>query len=120
MLHPTFGGADETLAGGRESMSTRRRLLGAAAGLGAVGGSMGLAACGGAGGESGAGGGGASGDKSPLTVGATVSSTGGSAKIGQAQKEGYELWAEQVSQRNGLLGRPVRLNILDDASDPAA
>ena len=100
-------------------MSTRRRLLSVAGGLGALSGSVALAACGGPGGDGGAGAGGASGDKSPLTIGATVSSSGGSAKIGQSQKEGYELWAEQVSLRNGLLGRPVKLSILDDASDPA-
>ena len=98
---------------------TRRRLLGAAGALGALAGSAALAACGGPAGEGGAGSGGGAASGAPLTVGATASLTGSSAKMGQAQKEGYELWAEQASQRGGLHGRPVRVTILDDASDPA-
>ena len=74
-------------------MRTRRRLLGVAGALGALSGSVALAACGGASGAGGDGAGGTSGEKTPLTIGATVSASGGSAKIGQAQKEGYELWA---------------------------
>src|SRR5687768_4414574 len=107
-----------TFAGVREMTSTRRGLLSVAGALGALGGSVARAAGGGAG-DGGGGAGGGSSDKSPLTIGATVSSSGPSAKIGQAQKEGYELWAEQISARGGLMGRPVKLSILDDASDPA-
>src|SRR5687768_9858959 len=92
-------------------MKTRRRLLGAAGAMGAM---AGLAAWGGAGGEGGAGGG-TTASGAPVSVGATASLSGASAKIGQAQKEGYELWAEKAA----VLGRPVKLTILDDASDPA-
>ncbi|HET7769332.1 MAG TPA: amino acid ABC transporter substrate-binding protein [Chloroflexota bacterium] len=93
---------------------TRRGLLGASGAIGAMAGSVALAACGGAAGESGAGGG-TAGSGTPVSVGATASLTGASAKQGQAQKEGYELWAE----RGSVLGRPVKLTILDDTSDPA-
>jgi branched-chain amino acid transport system substrate-binding protein len=37
---------------------------------------------------------------------------------GQAMKQGYELWASMVNNSGGLLGRPVKLLILDDNSDP--
>jgi branched-chain amino acid transport system substrate-binding protein len=52
-------------------------------------------------------------------VGAAVSATGSGAEAGQLLTEGYKLWEEQVNQRGGLLGRPVQLTILDDASDPS-
>ncbi|MDQ3703064.1 MAG: ABC transporter substrate-binding protein, partial [Chloroflexota bacterium] len=63
-------------------------------------------------------GGGAS-QKQALQIGAAVSATGSNGKTGQYQTEAYKLWEEQVNQRGGLLGRPVKLTILDDASDPA-
>jgi branched-chain amino acid transport system substrate-binding protein len=53
-----------------------------------------------------------------VTIGAVVSTTGSNGKAGQYQSEAYTLWEEQVNARGGLLGRPVRLTILDDASDP--
>jgi branched-chain amino acid transport system substrate-binding protein len=60
----------------------------------------------------------AGGQKTPVTIGAVVSTTGSNGKAGQYQSEAYTLWEEQVNTRGGLLGRPVRLTILDDASDP--
>jgi branched-chain amino acid transport system substrate-binding protein len=34
-------------------------------------------------------------------------------------KQGYQLWADNVNNNGGLLGRrPVKLIILDDKSDP--
>ncbi len=92
---------------------TRRRVLGA---VGALAGANALAACGGAAGESGAGG--TASNKSPVTIGATISTTGASAAGGKLQKEGYELWVEQTNQRGGLMGRQVQLSMLDDQSDP--
>jgi branched-chain amino acid transport system substrate-binding protein len=55
----------------------------------------------------------------PITVGISLP-LGGSATSdpfiadGQACRIGYELWASDVNSRGGLLGRPVRLKILDD------
>ncbi|MBO0813931.1 MAG: ABC transporter substrate-binding protein [Actinobacteria bacterium] len=55
----------------------------------------------------------------PITVGISLP-LGGSAESdpfsgdGQASKIGYELWASDVNSHGGLLGRPVRLKILDD------
>ena len=83
---------------------------------GTLGGAVALAACGGAAGQSG--GGGTASDKTPVNIGASVSATGTNGNIGKYQKEAYELWAEQINQRGGLMGRPVQMTILDDASDP--
>ena len=82
----------------------------------ALGGAVGLAACGGTATQSGAGG--TASDKTPVNIGASVSATGSNGNIGKYQKEAYELWAEQINQRGGLMGRPVQMTILDDASDP--
>jgi branched-chain amino acid transport system substrate-binding protein len=55
----------------------------------------------------------------PITVGISLP-LGGSASSdpfiadGQACQIGYELWASDVNSHGGLLGRPVRLKILDD------
>ncbi len=54
----------------------------------------------------------------PVKIGASVSTTGSNGKIGQYQLEAYQLWAEQINARGGLLGRPVEMVILDDQSDP--
>ena len=47
-----------------------------------------------------------------------MSTTGSNGNIGKYQVEAYQLWEEQVNARGGLLGRPVKMTILDDASDP--
>jgi len=55
----------------------------------------------------------------PITVGISLP-LGGSATSdpfiadGQACQIGYQLWASDVNSHGGLLGRPVRLKILDD------
>jgi branched-chain amino acid transport system substrate-binding protein len=54
----------------------------------------------------------------PITVGISIPLTGSFAADGQATRNGYELWASDVNVHGGLLGRPVRLKILDDKSDP--
>jgi len=77
-----------------------------------------LAACstssstGGAGGERGS--------RAPVVIGTSLSLTGGFSADGQAFKRGYELWASSVNSHGGLLGRSVKLDILNDASSPAA
>jgi branched-chain amino acid transport system substrate-binding protein len=98
---------------------SRRRVLGIGGAAGSLA-ALTLAGCGGdsaAGGSaSGSGGGGA--EKPSVTIGASISATGANARMAQFQKEGYELWAEQVNARGGLLGRPVKLALVDDASEP--
>ena len=80
---------------------TRRQVLAA---TGALAGASALAACGGAAGETGGGGtGGTASNKTPVTIGATISTTGASAAGGKLQKEAYELWAEQA-ERPGPAG----------------
>lgn len=54
----------------------------------------------------------------PVKIGYTVSLTGKYAQTGQYQQEAYALWAEEVNERGGLLGRPVWLIHYDDQSDP--
>jgi branched-chain amino acid transport system substrate-binding protein len=54
----------------------------------------------------------------PLTIGISLSLTGGLADPGTAAKRGYELWADTANTNGGVLGRTVNLRILDDASLP--
>jgi branched-chain amino acid transport system substrate-binding protein len=63
-------------------------------------------------------GGNASGGKSPITIGASLSLTGDFSVDGQAFSKGYNLWAKDVNAHGGILGRQVKLTILDDASSP--
>jgi len=56
--------------------------------------------------------------KAPLTIGASLSLTGDFSADGQAYKTGYELWASDVNAHGGILGRQVKLTILNDNSDP--
>jgi branched-chain amino acid transport system substrate-binding protein len=62
---------------------------------------------------------GAAGAGEPIRIGASISTTGTYAKIGRYMEEGYRLWERQVNERGGLLGRPVRIVIYDDKSEPA-
>ena len=59
----------------------------------------------------------------PITVGISLplsgpQAAGGFAPDGQATKRGYELWASDVNSHGGLLGRPVKLIILNDEGVP--
>ena len=60
--------------------------------------------------------------RAPIIIGASLSLTGNAGNNfsgdGQAMKKGYELWARDVNDHGGLLGRQVRLKILDDNSSP--
>lgn len=53
----------------------------------------------------------------PLLFGLTLGLTGKYEKQASMQKKGYDLWAQKVNAQGGLLGRQVRLLILDDESD---
>ena len=58
----------------------------------------------------------ASSSAQPITVGISLPLTGSFAADGQATENGYKLWASDVNTHGGLLGRPVRLKILNDNS----
>ena len=74
---------------------------------------LGLTACGsGSSGSSGAT------NTSPLVIGASVSLTGDFSDSGKAVQRGYQLWAQEINKRGGLLGRQVTFKIVDDTSSP--
>jgi branched-chain amino acid transport system substrate-binding protein len=54
----------------------------------------------------------------PITIGTSLSYSGDFKSDGLAMKQGYQLWADTINKNGGLLGRPVKLIILDDKSDP--
>jgi branched-chain amino acid transport system substrate-binding protein len=54
----------------------------------------------------------------PITIGASLSLTGDFQADGVAFQKGYELWAKDVNARGGILGRKVKLTILDNKSSP--
>src|SRR5215469_11308875 len=64
-----------------------------------------------------AGSGGASG--SPVVIGSSLSLSGDFSADGQAFQRGYQLWANDINKAGGLLGHPVKLDIVSDASSPA-
>ncbi len=59
----------------------------------------------------------ASSSAQPIVVGISLPLTGSFAADGQATDKGYQLWASDVNKDGGLLGRPVRLKILNDNSN---
>ena len=55
---------------------------------------------------------------SPILIGTSLSLTGDFSADGQAFKQGYEIWAHDINAHGGLLGRQVKLVILNDNSSP--
>jgi branched-chain amino acid transport system substrate-binding protein len=62
----------------------------------------------------------------PIIIGASLSLSAGPADNpdpfqadGLAFEKGYNLWAEDVNRNGGLLGRQVKLKILDDGGSPS-
>jgi branched-chain amino acid transport system substrate-binding protein len=55
---------------------------------------------------------------SPITIGASLSLSGDFSADGQAFEKGYELWASDQNKAGGLLGHPIKLDIISDASSP--
>jgi branched-chain amino acid transport system substrate-binding protein len=53
-----------------------------------------------------------------ILVGISLPLTGNFSADGQAFQKGYELWQSDVNSHGGLLGRQVKLKILNDNSDP--
>jgi branched-chain amino acid transport system substrate-binding protein len=77
---------------------------------------MGLAACATAQGPSQSSG--TSGVAKDLVIGVSLSLTGDFADPGKAVQRGYQVWADQVNAKGGVLGRKVVLKIVDDLSSP--
>ncbi len=57
--------------------------------------------------------------QTPIKIGASLSLTGTYAQPGTYQKEGYELCADHVNAKGGLLGRKIEFVFYDDQSTPA-
>ena len=54
----------------------------------------------------------------PIKIGISLSLTGDFADPGKAAQRGYQLWAAEVNKAGGILGRPVEIKIVNDASSP--
>jgi len=55
----------------------------------------------------------------PIKIGAFLSNTGPAAPLGTPEKETLEMLEEQINAAGGVLGRPIKVIIEDDASAPA-
>jgi branched-chain amino acid transport system substrate-binding protein len=92
--------------------TSRARYL--AAGAAAVLATALLAACSSSGSPSS----GSSSKSSPILIGASLSLTGSFSADGQAFQKGYNLWIKDQNAAGGLLGRKVKLVVINDASSP--
>ena len=54
----------------------------------------------------------------PVVLAGTVSLTGKYAEPGKMKERGFRLWEENVNRRGGIRGRPVKVVLMDDQSDP--
>ena len=52
----------------------------------------------------------------PIVIGASLSLTGDFSADGLAFQKGYQLWQKDVNNKGGILGRQVKLDIVDDNS----
>jgi branched-chain amino acid transport system substrate-binding protein len=55
----------------------------------------------------------------PITIGFSIELTGGLAAVGKTGLLAFQIWAEDVNKKGGLLGRPVKLIYYDDQGNPA-
>ncbi len=53
-----------------------------------------------------------------VTIGISLSLSGDFSDSGKAAMRGYQLWASVVNANGGLMGKQVKLKILDDTSSP--
>lgn len=83
----------------------RRPITAAVAGIG-----LALVACGGSGGTA------TPSPQAPITIGVSVSLSGDFSGDGKALEQGYDLWAQDVNAKGGLLGHQVTMKYVDDAS----
>jgi branched-chain amino acid transport system substrate-binding protein len=54
----------------------------------------------------------------PIKIGCTLPMTGIASESGKWIKAGYEYWEEDINKKGGLLGRPVKIVIYDDETNP--
>lgn len=54
----------------------------------------------------------------PIKIGYCLSLSGPLASNGKTARLAHQIWQENINRRGGLLGRPVRMICLDDATDP--
>ena len=54
----------------------------------------------------------------PLVIGISLALSGDFSDPGKAAMRGYQLWAQEANKHGGVLGRPVKLKIVDDTSSP--
>src|SRR6202049_364452 len=52
----------------------------------------------------------------PITIGVSVSLSGDFSGDGKALEQGYDLWAQDVNAKGGLLGHKITMKYVDDAS----
>ncbi len=55
----------------------------------------------------------------PITIGGTLGLTGAFSEPSAEYRQVYQLWQHQVNARGGLLGRPVKITIMNDNSSPS-
>jgi branched-chain amino acid transport system substrate-binding protein len=58
------------------------------------------------------------GSSGPLTIGMSLPMTGPVADVSKSGLQGYQLWASQLNAAGGLLGRKIKLDVLDNGFDP--
>lgn len=54
----------------------------------------------------------------PVVLGGTISLTGKYQAMGEERERATRLWEEEVNRTGGILGRPVMVDLVDDASNP--
>lgn len=60
----------------------------------------------------------AAGAAETVKIGVTVSMSGKYSELGSMVEKAYRLWEADVNRKGGMLGKPVKLSILDDRSNP--
>lgn len=63
-------------------------------------------------------GGGDSASSDPITIGYLAGTTGFAAPLAESQLAGAQIAVERINAAGGVLGRPLRLSVRDDQSDP--
>src|ERR1700692_4731057 len=58
-------------------------------------------------------------DKPPIKIGFSIEETGGLAAVGKTGLLAFQIWADDINKKGGLLGRQVKLIHYDDQSNPA-
>jgi branched-chain amino acid transport system substrate-binding protein len=60
----------------------------------------------------------ARGSSGPITIGMSLPMTGPVADVSKSGYRGYQLWASQLNAAGGLLGRQLKLDVLDNGFNP--